>query len=105
MKSQIFFRSMCVMVLLVSFASISQPAHASTSSVDKLDMQTINRKFPEFQNVIETQPTISLAITPQSITIGEMATVAVKLNNVPVEGYTSIEITCTYYPDLIEARD
>ena len=105
MKPQIFFRSMCVMVLLVSFASISQPAHASTSSVDKLDMQTINRKFPEFQNVIETQPTISLAITPQSITIGEMATVAVKLNNVPVEGYTSIEITCTYYPDLIEARD
>jgi len=105
MKSQIFFRSICLVVLFVAFISTNQPAHASTSSVDKLDLQIIDRKSPDFQNIQEAQPTISLAITPQIITLDEMATVAVRLNNVPAAGYTSIEITCSYYPDLIEASD
>lgn len=105
MKSQKLFRAMSMMVLLVSFISINQPAYASTSSVDKLDRQIINRKSPQFQDTMQIQPTVSLAITPSSITVGEMATVTVNLNNVPVEGYTSIEVTCTYYPDLVEARD
>jgi hypothetical protein len=94
-----------VVVLFVAFISTNQPAHASNSSVDKLDIQISDRKSPEFQNIQEAQPTISLAITPQIITLGEMATVAVRLNNVPAAGYTSIEITCSYYPDLIEASD
>jgi len=105
MKSQNLFRAIHVMVLLVSFISTNQPAHASASSFDKLDKQIINRNFPEFQNIMEVQPTISVGITPTIISLGEMATVTVNLNNVPVEGYASIEVTCTYYPDLVEARD
>jgi len=45
MKSQNFFRVIGVMVLLVSFISPSQPAHASASSVDELDMQIIDRNL------------------------------------------------------------
>ena len=105
MKSQKNFRAMCVMVLFVAFISTNRPAHAGANSVDKLDMQISDRKSPDFQNIQEAQPTISLAITPQIITLDEMAMVAVRLNNVPAAGYTSIEITCTYYPDLIEASD
>ena len=105
MKSQNLFRAMHVMVLLVSFISINQPAHASTSSVDKLGIQILNRDFPESQDIMQVQPMISMVVTPPGINIGGTATVTVNLNNVPIEGYTSIELTCTYYPNLVEARD
>ncbi len=50
-------------------------------------------------------PYVSTTITPQSISIGESALVTVGLNNVPVEGYTSAEFTCTFGPNLFEVSN
>ena len=36
---------------------------------------------------------------------GETATVTVSLHNVPAEGYTSTEFTCTYNPSLVEVSN
>ena len=47
-------------------------------------------------------PFVSTTIAPQSISIGESALVTVRLNNVPAEGYTSTEFTCTYNANLFE---
>jgi Ig-like domain-containing protein/carboxypeptidase family protein len=98
-------RALSMFILLVVLMSINQPALASPSSVDQDDMQMVDRTRPEFRNILQGQTTIGVGITPAIISTGEMATVTVNLNNVPVEGFTSIEVTCTYYPDLVEARD
>ena len=49
-----------------------------------------------------TGPFISIEINPTNLHIGEMALVSVKLNNVPVEGYKSVEFTCSYDGTLVE---
>ncbi len=41
-------------------------------------------------------PYSSTVVTPGSITVGETAVATVSLNNVPVEGFSSAEFTCTY---------
>lgn len=50
-----------------------------------------------------TEPSVSTIIIPTSINAGQSEIASVNLNNVPVEGYTSTEFTCTYNPSLIEA--
>jgi murein DD-endopeptidase MepM/ murein hydrolase activator NlpD len=50
-------------------------------------------------------PYVSTTITPQSISIGNTALVTVRLNNVPPEGYTSSEFTCTYNANLFEVSN
>ena len=45
---------------------------------------------------------VSTEVSPASLLIGETALVSVKLNNVPGEGYKSVEFTCTYDGTLIE---
>jgi hypothetical protein len=53
----------------------------------------------------ETPPAgafVSTEVSPASLHIGEIALVSVKLNNVPVEGYKSVEFTCTYDGTLVE---
>jgi hypothetical protein len=40
-----------------------------------------------------------------NINIGESATVNINLNNVPAEGYTSAEFTCTYDPARLEVSN
>jgi len=65
---------------------------ASASSIDQ-------------SGVFQTQPTVSMSVSPARINIGGTATVTVRLDNVPAEGYTSLELTCTYYPNLVEASD
>jgi hypothetical protein len=53
----------------------------------------------------ETPPAgafVSTEVSPASLHIGETASVSVKLNNVPAEGYKSVEITCTYDGALVE---
>jgi hypothetical protein len=46
-----------------------------------------------------------MSVSPPTINIGETATVTVRLDNVPAEGYTSLELTCSYYPNLVQASD
>jgi hypothetical protein len=47
-------------------------------------------------------PSGAVTVDPASIIQGGTATATVMLNNVPAEGYTSAEFTCSYNPALIE---
>ena len=55
------------------------------------------------ENIITPPPSasVSTSVTPSSVNVGESALVTVSLNNVPVEGYTSAEFTCTYDANLV----
>jgi hypothetical protein len=94
-------RILSLVVLLVSFSPVSQSVHASISSVDELDIEI----SPEIQGVIQDQPTVSVAVNPSSVNVGAAALVTVSLNHVPTEGYTSVELTCSYDPNLVEASN
>jgi hypothetical protein len=50
-------------------------------------------------------PYVSTTVNPGEIQIGGTALVTVTLHNVPPEGYTSAEFTCTYNPTLLEASN
>jgi hypothetical protein len=52
-----------------------------------------------------TGPYISTSAEPSGIDIGGTTLVTVRLNNVPSEGYTSVEITCPYDSSLLEASN
>ena len=45
---------------------------------------------------------VSTEANPTTLRIGETASVSIKLNNVPVEGYKSAEFACTYNAGLVE---
>src|SRR5215207_5182571 len=47
-------------------------------------------------------PSTTTSVNPASVNAGESALVTVSLNNVPAEGYTSAEFTCTYNANLFE---
>lgn len=49
-----------------------------------------------------TDPAVSVVFNPESVFIGDSAVGSVNLSNVPAEGYTSAEFTCTYDPAYIE---
>lgn len=51
------------------------------------------------------QTSVSTSVSPTSVNVGETATATVSLNNVPAEGYTSAEFTCTYNPSLVEVSN
>jgi hypothetical protein len=53
------------------------------------------------REVIQTNPGVVTTITPGTLNVGETAVATVSLTNVPVEGYTSAEFTCTYNPSLV----
>jgi len=50
-------------------------------------------------------PYVSTTTSPQSINIGGLALVTVRLNNVPTEGYRSAEFTCSYTANLLEVSN
>jgi len=52
-----------------------------------------------------TGPYVSTTTDKPSIDVGETTLVTVSLNNVPPEGYTSAEFTCTYDPAMIEVSN
>jgi len=58
--------------------------------------------FLTLRDVASTLPSVSTVVNPTSLTVGEVAVVTVNLNNVPAEGYTSAEFTCTYNASLID---
>jgi len=51
--------------------------------------------------VVPSQPSASTVVVPTSINVGQTAAVTVSLNNVPMEGYTSAEFSCTYNASLV----
>jgi hypothetical protein len=54
------------------------------------------------REVLSTNPTVVTTISPASVNVGEVAVATVSLNNVPAEGYTSAEFTCTYNASLVD---
>lgn len=50
-------------------------------------------------------PYVSTTANLQSVDVGGMALATVSLNNVPTEGYTSAEFTCTYNASLVEVSN
>src|SRR5215207_3330403 len=50
-------------------------------------------------------PYVSTTVDPLSILIGETAQASVRLNNVPAEGYTSAEFTCSFSANLVEVSN
>ena len=57
------------------------------------------------REIVVTQPSVTTSVNPSTVNAGESATVTVSLNNVPAEGYTSAEFTCTYNASLIQVSD
>ena len=61
--------------------------------------------FLTLRDVANNQPSASTVVSPTSLNVGETATVTVNLNNVPAEGYTSAEFTCTYNASLVDVSN
>jgi len=51
------------------------------------------------------QASVTTTVNPTSVNVGETAVVTVSLSNVPAEGYTSAEFTCTYDANLVEVSN
>lgn len=48
------------------------------------------------------ESSVSTSVNPTTVNVGETATVTVSLNNVPAEGYTSAEFSCTYNASIVQ---
>jgi hypothetical protein len=57
------------------------------------------------REINSSQASVSTSVTPGTINAGESALVTVSLNNIPSEGYTSAEFTCTYNASLIQVSN
>lgn len=57
------------------------------------------------RQIVNVFPSVSTSVNPTSLNVGESAVVTVSLNNVPADGYTSAEFTCTFDPNLLEASN
>ena len=57
------------------------------------------------RQIVNVLPSVSTSVNPTSLNVGESAVVTVSLNNVPADGYTSAEFTCTYDPNVLEASN
>lgn len=54
------------------------------------------------REIISSNPSVTTTISPSSVNVGEVAVATVSLNNVPPEGYASVEFTCTYESSLVD---
>ena len=61
--------------------------------------------FLTLREVVQTQPSSSLVVSPTTVNVGETATVTVSLNNIPAGGYTSAEFTCTYNASILQVSN
>ncbi len=61
--------------------------------------------FLTLREIVQTPASASIVVAPTSVNVGETATATVSLNNVPAEGYTSAEFTCTYDASLVEVSN
>ncbi len=80
-----------------SSTPISSTPTSSTPSTSTL--------VPTATSTAPSGPYVSTTVDSSSVSIGNTAIVSVHLNNVPVTGYNSTEITCTYNANLIEASN
>ena len=57
------------------------------------------------QTAVSQDASVTTTVNPTSVNVGETASATVSLNNVPAEGYTSAEFTCTYNASLLEVSN
>ena len=57
------------------------------------------------QTPVINEPSVITSITPANIQVGDTSQLAVSVNNIPAQGYTSTEFTCTYDPALMEVSN
>ncbi|HSM70068.1 MAG TPA: carboxypeptidase regulatory-like domain-containing protein [Anaerolineales bacterium] len=57
------------------------------------------------EEVTSTDPSSATTADPGSVKVGESSVVSVSLANVPAEGYTSAEFTCTYDAAVVEVSN
>ena len=57
------------------------------------------------REINQSQTSVSTTVNPGTVNAGESAVVTVSLNNVPAEGYTSAEFTCTYNSALVQVSN
>lgn len=62
-----------------------------------------NLTLRKVQQTVE--PSVSTVVSPTSFNIGESAVATVNLNNIPTDGYTSAEFTCTYNNSVVEVSN
>jgi hypothetical protein len=85
--------------LLNVFDSPTTPTPTATSTVGPTTTPTAS-PTPTFSG-----PYVSTSVNPQSVNIDGTAMATVSLNNVPAEGYSSAEFTCTYNASLAEVSN
>ena len=61
--------------------------------------------FLKLKQIVASVPTVTTTASPTTLNVGESALVTVTLSNVPAEGYTSAEFTCTYDTTLLEVSN
>ena len=79
----------------------SQPA-GSYALLIQPDSGSGNYSLIIRRTVDQAQPSVSAVVSPASINVGDSSTATVSLGDVPAEGYTSVEFTCTYDAALAE---
>lgn len=52
-----------------------------------------------------TGQTVITSASPKTLLVGETSLVSVNMVNIPVEGYASVEFTCTFAPDIIKTEN
>jgi len=57
------------------------------------------------RQVQQDLPSVTTVVVPSSVNLSATAVVTVNLGNVPAEGYTSVEFTCTGDPALVEVSN
>jgi hypothetical protein len=61
--------------------------------------------FLKLKQLVISVPTVTTTASPTSLNVGESALVTVALSNVPAEGYTSAEFTCSYDETVLEVSN
>jgi len=57
------------------------------------------------REAVSVQPSVTTEVSPTSLNVGDSAIATISLNNVPAEGYTSAEFTCSYNASLIQVSN
>ncbi|HET9913176.1 MAG TPA: NBR1-Ig-like domain-containing protein, partial [Anaerolineales bacterium] len=91
MKTKHLLQLPVLFALLFHSAGTSQPVLADANADTTVPLQA--------------QPSVSLTIAPVRLSLNEMATATVSLTNVPAEGYTSAEFSCTYPVNLVQVSN
>ena len=93
--------------LTIRETQVSTPTPTPTSTVTPTPTPTQTATPTPTTTVTPTPvvPFVSIVLNPTTVTVDGTSTAIVSLNNVPAEGYTSVEFTCTYNPAQVEVSN